>query len=40
MGCFAFMFSKRFVKIVLNFEIKLFCHCLVAFGFQKGIVDR
>jgi hypothetical protein len=35
-----FMFSDRFVKIVSNFEIKLFCHCLVTFGFQRSFVDR
>ncbi len=26
-----FIFGDRFVKIVSNFEIKLFFHCLVAF---------
>jgi hypothetical protein len=35
-----FMFGDRFVKIVSNFEIKLFCHYLVAFGFQRSIVDQ
>jgi hypothetical protein len=34
------MFSDRFVKVVLDFEIKLFCHCLVAFGFQRSVVDH
>ncbi len=34
-----FMFSDKFVKIVSNIEIKLFCHCLVAFGFQRSLVD-
>jgi hypothetical protein len=33
------MFSDRFVKIVSNFEIKLFCHCLVAFELQRSLVD-
>jgi len=31
-----FKFGDRFIKIVLNFEIKLFCHCLVAFGLEKN----
>jgi hypothetical protein len=35
-----FMFGDRFVKIVSDFEIKLFCHCLVAFEFQRNLVDR
>jgi len=30
-----FMFGNRFVKIFSNFEIKLFCHCLVAFGLEN-----
>jgi len=34
------MFGDKFVKIVSNFEIKLFYHCLVAFGFQRSLVDR
>jgi hypothetical protein len=34
------MFSNRFVKVILGFEIKLFCHCLIAFGFQKSFVDH
>jgi len=34
-----FMFGDKFVKIVSNFEIKFFCNCLVAFGFQKNLVD-
>jgi hypothetical protein len=34
-----FMLSDRFVKIILNFEIKLFCHCLITFGFQRSLVD-
>ncbi len=33
------MFCDRFVKIVLGFEIKLYCHCLDAFGFQRSLVD-
>jgi hypothetical protein len=28
-----FMFGDKFVKIVWNFEIKLFCHCLITFRF-------
>jgi len=35
-----FMFGDRFVKIVSDFEIKLFCHCLIAFGFQRSLVDH
>jgi hypothetical protein len=35
-----FMFNDRFVEIVSDFEIELFCHCLVTFGFLKNIVDR
>jgi hypothetical protein len=35
-----FMFGDRFVKIVSNFEIKLFYHSLVTFGFQRILVDR
>jgi hypothetical protein len=35
-----FMFGDRFIKIVSNFEIKLFCHCLVAFTFQRNLVDH
>jgi hypothetical protein len=34
------MFGDKFVKIVSNFEIKLFFHYLVAFGFQKNLVDH
>jgi hypothetical protein len=34
------MFGDRFVKIVLNFEINFFCHCLFAFGFQRSLIDR
>ncbi len=34
------MFGDRFVKVILGFEIKLFCHCLIAFGFQIFFVDR
>jgi hypothetical protein len=34
-----FMFGDRFVEIVSDFEIKLFCHCFVAFGFQGSLVD-
>ncbi len=37
--CRGFMFNDNFVKIVLNFEIKLFFHCLVTFGFQKSLLD-
>jgi hypothetical protein len=33
------MLGKRFVKILSIFEIELFCHCLVVFGFQKNLVD-
>jgi hypothetical protein len=33
------MFGDRFVKIISNFEIKLFHHCLIAFGLQKNLVD-
>jgi hypothetical protein len=33
-----FMFGDIFVKIVSNFEIKLFCHYLVAFGFQRSLI--
>jgi hypothetical protein len=29
------MLGDEFVKIVSNFEIKLSCHCLIAFGFQS-----
>jgi hypothetical protein len=42
MGCFVyggFMFGDRFVKIVSKFEIKLNCHCLVAFELQRSLVD-
>jgi hypothetical protein len=35
-----FMFGDKFVKIVSNFEIKLFYHSLVTFGFQKILVDH
>jgi uncharacterized membrane protein len=35
-----FIFGVRFVKIVSNSEIKLFFHCLVAFGFQRNLVDH
>ncbi len=34
------MFGDKFVKVVLEFEIKLFCHCLVAFGFERNVVDH
>jgi hypothetical protein len=34
------MFGDRFVKIILNFEIKLFFNCLITFGFQKSLVDH
>jgi hypothetical protein len=34
------MFGDRFIKIVSNFEIKLFCHCLAAFTFQVSLVDH
>jgi hypothetical protein len=34
------MFGDKFVKIVSDFEIKLFFHCLVTFGFQKILVDH
>jgi len=30
------MFGNKFVKIVSNFEIKLFYDCLVTFGFQRS----
>jgi hypothetical protein len=33
------MFGDRFVKIVSNFEIKFFCHCLVTFEFQRSPDD-
>jgi hypothetical protein len=33
------MFGDRFVKIVFDFEIKLFHYCLIAFGFQKILGD-
>jgi hypothetical protein len=33
------MFGDKLVKIVLEFDIKLFFHCFVAFGVQKGLVD-
>jgi hypothetical protein len=35
-----FMFNDKFVKIVSYFEIKLFWHSLVAFGFQISLVDH
>jgi len=35
-----FMFGDKFVKIVSNFEIKLFYHCLVEFGFQITLVNH
>jgi hypothetical protein len=35
-----FMFVDRFVKIISDFEIKFFLHCLVVFGFQRSLVDR
>jgi len=31
-----FTFSDKFVRIVLDFDIKLFFHCLITFGFQKN----
>jgi hypothetical protein len=34
------MFGDKFVKIVLNFEIILFCHYLIPFGFQINLVNR
>jgi hypothetical protein len=34
------MFGDRFVKIVSNFEINFFCHCLVTFEFQRSLVDH
>jgi hypothetical protein len=34
------MFGDKFVKIVSNFELKLFCHYLVTFGFQRILVDH
>jgi hypothetical protein len=35
-------FSKHFKQniTVLDFEIKLFSHCFVAFEVQRGIVDH
>jgi hypothetical protein len=35
-------FSKHFKQniTVLSFEIKLFCHCFVAFAVQRGIVNQ
>jgi len=33
------MFGDTFVIIDLNFEIKLFFYCLVAFGFQRSLVN-
>jgi hypothetical protein len=35
-----FMFGDRFVKVDLDFEIKLFCHFLVAFRFQGSLLDH
>jgi hypothetical protein len=37
-----FFFSKHYKQniIVLEFEIKLFSHCFVAFEHQRDIVDR
>jgi hypothetical protein len=35
-----FMFGDRFVKIIWNFEIKLFFHYLFAFGFQRSFVEH
>jgi hypothetical protein len=34
-----FMFGDKFVKIVSNLEIKLFCHYLVALGLKKSFID-
>jgi hypothetical protein len=34
-----FIFGDKFVKIVSNFEIKCFIHCLIAFVFQRSLVD-
>jgi hypothetical protein len=34
------MFGDKFVKIVLDFEINFFGHCLVTFGFQISIPDH
>jgi len=34
-----FMFDDIFVKIVSNFEIKLYCYCLVAFIAQRSLVN-
>jgi hypothetical protein len=35
-------FSKHFKQniTILDFEIKLFCHCFVTFGVERGIVNR
>jgi hypothetical protein len=33
------MFGDRFIKIVFDFEIKLFRDCSIAFGFQKSLGD-
>jgi hypothetical protein len=33
------MFGDKLVKIVLEFDIKKFLSCFVAFGVQKGLVD-
>jgi hypothetical protein len=33
------MFGDRFIKIILDFEIKLFFHFLVAFGFLKSLAN-
>jgi hypothetical protein len=34
------MSGDRFVKIDLDFEIKFFCHFLVAFKFQITLVNH
>jgi len=35
-----FIFGDRFIKIVSNFEINFFFHCLIAFGFQRSLVGH
>jgi hypothetical protein len=39
---FKILLSKKFKQniTVLEFEIKLFSHCFVAFEVSRGIVDR
>jgi hypothetical protein len=34
------MFGDKFVKIISKSEIQLFFHCLVAFEFQRSVVDH